>query len=217
MDKPSAPRFYGIVLAAGASTRMGQPKALLTTANGVPLVMKQAEILKQAGAEHCCMVLGYKANTIQKQLKKFDGTMVINPRWSEGRLTSFQAGLGTVPDGWGAILLPVDAAGILPDTLHALAMAGHQRNAACLRPVWQNQPGHVRWLAPPVIPKILALASTPDFRMDQWFAPHEAYLNVDDPAILNNLNTPKDWEAFQLNVLNVAKTSWGPEQECGHP
>ena len=52
------PLFLGLVLAAGASSRMGRPKALLPTMDGRPLAVWQADRLRAAGCAEVLIVIG---------------------------------------------------------------------------------------------------------------------------------------------------------------
>ena len=58
----------GIVLAAGASQRMGRPKALLPVAAGVPLAARQADVLRAGGCEPVAVVLGAEIARIRAGL-----------------------------------------------------------------------------------------------------------------------------------------------------
>ncbi|MBK7725004.1 MAG: NTP transferase domain-containing protein [Dehalococcoidia bacterium] len=56
----------GIILAAGTSTRMGRPKALLDW-GGQPLVCYQVRQLQEAGCDEVIVVLGHKADNISRR------------------------------------------------------------------------------------------------------------------------------------------------------
>jgi CTP:molybdopterin cytidylyltransferase MocA len=96
----------GLILAAGASTRMGEPKALLSlpVRTGSPrfLLADQVERLACAGCERIVCVLGADAERIEElrawELPGLIPPVVVcrNPRWREGAFTSLQAGLATV-------------------------------------------------------------------------------------------------------------------------
>jgi CTP:molybdopterin cytidylyltransferase MocA len=85
----------GLVLAAGASSRMGYPKALLPTPANVPLAVHQMRLLRAAGCPRVAVVLGAHAESIAKKIT--DGEVVQHPDWAKGRLTSIQAGLRALP------------------------------------------------------------------------------------------------------------------------
>ena len=111
-------RHAGIVLAAGASSRMGFPKALLPTADGVPLAMRQIQLLKDSGCFKTILVLGSEAERIRKALPPCESA--VNPDWPSGRFGSVIAGLRTVAEADGVLILPVDTVGVRCSTLQLL-------------------------------------------------------------------------------------------------
>jgi CTP:molybdopterin cytidylyltransferase MocA len=57
----------------------------------------------------------------------------------------------------------------------------------------QQKPGHVLWLSRSLFLEILRLETSVDFRFDDWVRPKEMRLDLDDPGLLHNINTPEDW------------------------
>ena len=100
-----------IVLAAGASTRLGEPKQLIEL-GGIPLVRRAAIAAHDAGALRVFVVLGSQAELISPALAGLDDvTTVINTRWSDGLASSLAAGLSSVaayPDIDGALITLAD-------------------------------------------------------------------------------------------------------------
>ena len=86
-------RIAAIVLAAGASTRLGEPKQLIEH-GGVPLVRRAAIAALDAGARPVIVVLGAEAERIAPALDGLEGvTLVINAKWSDGLASSLGSGL----------------------------------------------------------------------------------------------------------------------------
>ena len=184
----------GLVLAAGASSRMGYPKALLPLPSGTPLAMHQMQLLRAAGCARVAVVLGSAAEAIAKNIT--DGEVVKNPDWERGRLTSIQAGLRALPGYHGYMLLPVDTVGVKVETLADLLGAA---GGLVVRPYHGGQPGRVLRLDRATADELLALSAA-DLRLDEWLAPRISALAVDDPAVLNNINTPDDWAVVRENL-----------------
>jgi CTP:molybdopterin cytidylyltransferase MocA len=88
----------GILLAAGAGRRLGQPKALLDL-GGQPLVSRGVALLKEGGAGPVIVVTGAAAVNLAGVIT------VHNPLWATGMGSSLAAGLATVPDACRAAVV----------------------------------------------------------------------------------------------------------------
>ncbi|PTX91503.1 nucleotidyltransferase family protein [Opitutus sp. ER46] len=91
---PSArpPRVGAIILAAGASTRMGSPKQLLPI-EGKPLLVRTVESALGAPVWPVIVVLGAHAEQIRPALAHLPVLTVENPAWPEGMASSIRAGI----------------------------------------------------------------------------------------------------------------------------
>ena len=88
----------GILLAAGAGRRLGQPKALVDI-GGQPLVTRGIALLREGGAAPVIVVTGATAVDLTGVIT------VHNPRWETGMGSSLAAGLATAPDGCAAVVV----------------------------------------------------------------------------------------------------------------
>lgn len=186
----------GIVLAAGESARMGRPKALLPTPSGVPLALHQARLLQAAGCTRVVIVLGCDCAKIAGALS---GTglfeCVRNRSWRKGRLSSVQIGLRAVHDPDGIMLLPVDTVGVRVETLMKMREEAESTRPPAVRPTFKGENGKVAWISRSVAREILRMDPTrEDARLDVILRPLARRIEVDDPAILSNVNTPEEWE-----------------------
>ncbi len=86
-----------IVLAAGASTRLGQPKQLLTI-GGESLLRRTARLAVQAGFSPVIVVLGSNAEQFESQFHDLEVHAVWNPKWPEGMASSLKCGLDAVEE-----------------------------------------------------------------------------------------------------------------------
>ncbi|MGA3049923.1 MAG: NTP transferase domain-containing protein, partial [Terracidiphilus sp.] len=97
-----------IVLAAGASRRLGQPKQLLMN-GGETLLARSIRLAYEAGAGPVLVVLGAHLESIRAVVALNDAIVVINEKWEEGIASSIHAGLNELEaiahDARGALIL----------------------------------------------------------------------------------------------------------------
>lgn len=179
----------GMVLAAGASSRMGRPKALLPGPSGKPLAANQAALLRAGGCGRVIIVLGSEFDRIAAALAGEE--VVRNPDWEQGRFTSIQAGLRALGDFDGCVILPVDAVGLGVESVRALLGRAARGGVEAIRPTWLGQDGKLLWVSRALADE-LRRAPPGDRRLDDLVRERAERIPVDDPALLRNVNTPED-------------------------
>jgi molybdenum cofactor cytidylyltransferase len=80
-----------VVLAAGASRRLGQPKQFIRVA-GESLLRRSARMAVEAGCAPVFVVLGYEAERMRRELDGLPVQVVVNPAWEEGMGSSLRVG-----------------------------------------------------------------------------------------------------------------------------
>lgn len=96
-----------ILLAAGCSSRLGQPKQLVEY-NGEPLIVRQAKLALTQAKQVIC-VLGYQAQHMQQALAGLPVKTVINKNWQQGMASSIACGIAQLEaDVDAAMVLLVD-------------------------------------------------------------------------------------------------------------
>jgi molybdenum cofactor cytidylyltransferase len=94
----------GVVLAAGASTRFGRNKLLLTL-DGESLARRAANAALGAGLDPVVVVLGHEAERIRQELEGLPVRAVVNPEHARGMNTSLAAGIASVPAACAAAVV----------------------------------------------------------------------------------------------------------------
>ncbi len=93
-----------VVLAAGGSTRLGQAKQLIRI-GGTSLLYHAVQAAKDSLADNTCVVLGYEAERMKRELDGLDVTCVLNDRWQEGIASSIRSGVNALPYATEGVLL----------------------------------------------------------------------------------------------------------------
>ena len=127
MSEPAAPfRFGVVILAAGASTRMGTPKQLLEV-EGRPLLVRAVEAALASAAWPVVVVLGAHAEKIRPVLARLPVLIAENPAWAEGMAASIRTGITTLSQFSraldGALIALCDQPAFSADTIAQLVAA----------------------------------------------------------------------------------------------
>ena len=123
-DQPVGP-VWGVLLAAGRSTRMGGPNKLLADLEGKPLVRRTAEALLAAeGIEAAICVTGHQGGEVQAALAGLDLVIADNPAYADGLSTSLKAGIAALPAAVaGALVCLGDMPAVTPRDLSRMVEA----------------------------------------------------------------------------------------------
>jgi len=141
----------GVILAAGASSRMGRPKALLpTAAPGETFLSRLVGTLVAAGLDDLVLVVGRLSAPDEAELTRVLEALppvvraVENPDPSRGQLSSLQEGLAFIdhPGVRGMLVTLIDVPLVAADTVRALLEAYRATGAPVVRPARQGRHGH---------------------------------------------------------------------------
>src|SRR6187549_3731917 len=100
-------RIGGIVLAAGGSTRMGEPKQLLEL-DGESLVHAAVRAAYEGGCDSVCVVTGDSRVAVESSVADLQPILIHNERWQRGMGSSVQLGVSAVASASAVILLACD-------------------------------------------------------------------------------------------------------------
>ena len=111
-----------VVLAAGASTRLGQPKQLVRIGSET-LLERAVRTAEAAGLAPVIVVLGSGAKRVAEECDLRRAWVVVNAAWAEGMGSSVRAGIelaGSFPEVAGAVVMTCDMPGVTAEHLRVL-------------------------------------------------------------------------------------------------
>ncbi len=192
----------GLVLAGGAGSRMGGPKAMLDCGDGRTLLERQVELLRDGGTSGIAVVVGAEAIAIRERHPQLPVRWVVNEAWERGQFSSLQLGLGdlTAVTTTGVLVLPVDVVGVRAETIAAIInTALANPHLAAIVPEYEDRGGHPLYLSHDCFERLSVLDPSDDeARLDrQLRGLHQVMrLPVNDAGVVRNVNTPAEWQAF---------------------
>ncbi|MGH7629939.1 MAG: nucleotidyltransferase family protein [Gemmatimonadales bacterium] len=114
-------RVAGVVLAAGASTRMGRNK-LLFVLEGSTVLRRAVSRAAEAGLDPVVVVLGHEADRARRELGGLPSEIVLNPSYQKGINSSLGIGISALPENVAAaVVMLADMPFVTSEMLAALA------------------------------------------------------------------------------------------------
>lgn len=198
-------RIALVVLAAGASTRMGSPKALVTFEGRALLEHLLSPHLLDRLAD-AVVVLGHHCDRVRPVAERIGCRCVLNPDPDRGRMTSIQVGLVAIPPHIDAVFLQgVDCPLVRPATYEQLAAQLGGADVAI--PRYEGRDGHPPLFSARLVPRIVAAQADESLRSVLYSDDVlRVAVDVDDPGVLLNIDRPED--------LNQLAAVWR-RRDCG--
>jgi molybdenum cofactor cytidylyltransferase len=193
-----------VILSAGASSRMGRPKALLPYREGT-FLEHLIEVTRHPRIGVTRVVLGAGAEMIQTDAKLEPAVVVLNPDWEQGQLSSICAGLRSLEgiDTDGIVLCPVDHPLVSAILVSELVERFYEHQRAIVLPTYNGRRGHPVIFSTALYGELLAAPADKGARAVVWA--HTA----------NVLEVPTEEEGVVLNINDpdMLKRALGPDAE----
>lgn len=184
-----------IILAAGQSRRMGQPKMLLPWGE-TTVIEHVITTFRNAGIEDILVVTGGAREQVEEAIRKYSVRAIHNNNYASGEmLFSLQHGLAALPDQVEATLIGLgDQPQVQEGTVRQICQAYQEHKYQLVVPSFQMRRGHPWLVIRQLWNEILSMQppqSPRDFLNNH--AREIYYVNVDTPSILADLDTPEDY------------------------
>ncbi len=193
----------GLVLAAGGSQRLGEPKQLLPY-GAAPLLEHVLDVARSCRFDQLLCVIGGQAGRVRKEVD-FDGVGVLeNTHFGEGCSSSIAVALEAIdPRSDTLVLMLGDQPGVTPETVGALlAGRGQAPLAACS---YENGRGHPLAFSRSTFPDLSALHGDKGvWRLLERRAGEVADIQIDGPVPLD-VDT---WEDYEAVLAAAPRADW---------
>jgi molybdenum cofactor cytidylyltransferase len=203
MARPTERFVAGLVLAAGGSQRLGEPKQLLPYDSGT-LLDYTLETARASGFDQLVVALGGSSGEVRRRVDLSGTDVVENPEFGEGCSSSIAAGLSAIdPRSELMVLMLGDQPGVSPASVRAL-IAGCDEGTVLAACLYDNGRGHPLAFGRALFGDLRELHGDKsvwklmDRRPDQ-------VVEVRIPgSIPPDINTRKDYEAVLAEVASSA-------------
>src|SRR5438552_11102564 len=131
-------RVSAVILAAGMSKRMQEPKQLLPLGKST-LLEHVMETVRSSRIGECIVVLGYAADAITERIPLNDVKVVINEAYAEGMSSSIRIGLRNVsPQAEASLVVLADQPFVKTATLDRLIDAYEESKPQVVVPIYKG-------------------------------------------------------------------------------
>lgn len=192
------PEVAAVVLAAGQSRRMGEPKLLLRW-KGTSLLRRAAEAAVKA-CHRVVVVVGPQADRMRAELAGLPVAVVVNPDPARGMASSLRCGLGAVADAAAVLLVLADQPAVGPGHLCRLVELRRKTGAPVVAATYGETVGVPAVFGRELFAELFALEGDVGAKPVLQRHRHEALL-VPVPEAACDVDTPQDWERLQAGEL----------------
>lgn len=183
-----------LILAAGESRRMGQPKMLLPC-SGATIIETVAVTALASSAEEVVIVLGAMEESIRQAISHLPVVIAVNTEFRLEMLSSIQCGIrGLPPDTDAVVLMLGDQPTVPVEVIEQVIAAWRSSGKGFVLPTYGGRRGHPLLIDLRYRDELLRL--DPSAGMRAMLTAHgEDVLEVpvDAPAILTDIDTPEDY------------------------
>lgn len=192
-------RIGAIVLAAGMSKRMGEPKMLLPWGN-TTVIGQVLRVLDQAGLQIVIVVTGGERDGVEAEVIDNESIIVFNPNYKNGEMIlSVQCGLKAVPKNIHAVMIVLgDQPLIEVDVVQELCHTYSDTGADLIFPSYRMKRGHP-WIIKRTLWDEIIELQPPDTLRDfiRSNSNQAVYITVETESVLLDLDYMEDYERLK--------------------
>lgn len=192
-----------ILLAAGASTRLGNPKQLLIH-NGKSLITHAVDVIKGTELHPVIVILGSNASLIESEINNKKLLIRTNNAWQEGIASSIRCGINILQENYsacdGALIMVSDQPHITTELLNQLVNTQKITGKPMAACAYDNATGTPALFHKSVFPELLLLQGDKGAGNILKKRPQDVSI-VPFPLGKFDIDTREDYEAFKKNTF----------------
>lgn len=189
-------RVGAVILAAGESKRMGEPKLLMPWGENSTVIRQVCQQVAACGLYEVVLVAGRWGDAIREQVTGLPVRVVINENYAQGEmLSSLKAGLASIWHSSDACLVVLGDQPLIEQTVtRSVVEAYFTGRGRIVAPSYGNRRGHPILIGRAFWESIIAMP--PDSAPRDLIRLHEDevhHLVVDTDSVLRDIDTPEDY------------------------
>jgi len=186
-----------IILSAGESKRMGQPKPLLRF-DDKTFLEYIISVLQLSNVDRITVVLGSDAEIIEKSVDLSGTHLLLNKDYKKGQLSSLLTGINNLPEETEAILVClVDHPFITEELVNQIVKTFKERKSPIIVPVYQGKRGHPVLFSKSLFKELLEAPEDKGARYVVYSNEEKVFeLETSEKGIMIGINTPEDYQIY---------------------
>jgi molybdenum cofactor cytidylyltransferase len=187
--------IWAMILAAGESRRMGQPKLLLPFGERT-IIETVVEKVVSSKVDNTLVVLGSEREKVEKKIKTFPVETAFNADYPSGMLSSVLCGLRTLPEEAQAVVVVLgDQPSVSKEVIDKIVDAYQRTGKGIVLPVYKKERGHPVVIDLKYKDEIESLSPDIGLRGTVYSHPEDILeVEVDTPDILQDIDDEADYE-----------------------
>jgi len=187
-------KIGAMILAAGESKRMGEPKLLLPFGQKT-IIETVIDNVIESKVDEILVVLGSSAEKIEDKIKDFPLRITVNPHYKEGMLSSVRWGFKEISDEIQGVLVCLgDQPSISTGVIDKVIDAYKQTGKGIIVPAYKRDRGHPVLIHIKYLEEVQSLSADVGLRGIVYNHPEDTLeIEVESPAILKDIDNPDDY------------------------
>jgi len=187
--------IWAMILAAGESRRMGQPKLLLPFGEKT-IIETIVEKVVSSRVDNTLVVLGSEREEVEQKIKNFPVQVAFNADYPNGMLSSVLCGLRTLPEDTQAVVVVLgDQPSVSKEVIDKIVDAYQKTGKGIVLPVFKKERGHPVIIDMKYKDEIERLSPDIGLRGTVYSHPEDILeVEVDTPNILKDIDDEADYK-----------------------